>query len=193
MSEGSKWTPGKIFLLVLGILAGLAIICCGAAYLLIGDKVMAGFAFTRDSAAYILRLQKDYGETALFDMVKNDRAEFVVTIGVEGELTPERVAEVQDGAWKALGEIFGANGFLPVKHLAVGRPVAGGGKKGGSVVDWGQNVVSVEELVRRTGVPAPPLVKFLPEDMENGRVKVKVDVKTGTEDEEDGGGGTGRK
>ena len=194
MTEGSKWTPGKIFLLVLGILAGLGILCCGAGYLLLGDKIKAGIAFGTDSAAFVQKLQKDYGKTAVFGIEKNDRAEFILTIGAEGELTPERVTQVQDGAWKTFGEIFGKDGFLPVRHLAVGRPVPGGpSRQRGAVIDWGKNVVSVEELVKRTGVAAPPLVKFLPAEInaEGGNVEVKV--TTEEKDQEGDGGGSGGK
>lgn len=194
MSEGGKWTPGKIFLLVLGILAGLAILCCGAGYLLVGDKVIAGIRFGADSAAFVQHLQKDYGNTAIFGIEKNDRAEMILTIGVPGEMTPERVTEVQDGAWKAFGDVFAKNGFLPVKHLAVGKPVAGPSKQRGAVVEWGKNVVSVEELVKRTGVAAPPLVKFLPADFDGGGgVKFDVKVSGGDKDQEGGSGGTGGK
>ena len=193
MTEGSKWTPGKIFLLVLGILAGLGILCCGAGYLLLGDKIKAGIAFGTDSAAFVQKLQKDYGKTAVFGIEKNDRAEFILTIGAEGELTPERVAEVQDGAWKTFGEIFGKDGFLPIRYLAVGRPVGGPGKQRGAVIDWGKNVVSVEEMVKRTGVAAPPLVKFLPAEMDGNGMKFEVKSSDDEKVQEGDGGGTGGK
>lgn len=189
MSEGGKWTPGKIFLLILGILAGLGILCCGGIWLVAGDKIMAGISFGRNAAAYVERLQKDFGETAIFGLEKNDRTEMVLTIGVEGELTPERVALVQDTAWKALGEVFGADGFLPVRQLAVGRPMKQeGGGKSGAVIEWGRNVVDVEELVRRTGVPAPKNTAFLPEEFDGKQVKIQVKVgkESGPEEEPSG-------
>jgi hypothetical protein len=195
MTEGSKWTPGKIFLLVVGILAGLGIVCCGGLWLVAGDKIKAGITFGTDSAAFVQKLQKDYGKTAVFGIEKNDHAEFILTIGAEGELTPERVTQIQDGAWKTFGEVFGKDGFLPVKHLAVGKPVGGAGKQRGAVIDWGRNVVSVEDLVKRTGVPAPPLVKFLPANIDaNGTtIEVKATTEEGEKDQEDSGGGAGGK
>ena len=45
--------------------------------------------------------------------------EFILKIGVPGELTAERVVEVQDGAWKALSETFAKDGFFSLKQLAV--------------------------------------------------------------------------
>lgn len=193
MSDGGKWTPGKIFLLIVGILAGLAVLCCGGIWLVAGDKIMAGVSFGRNAAAYVQRLQKDYGSTAIFGIEKNDRAQMVLTIGVEGELTPERVAEVQDAAWKALGEIFGKDGFLPVAELGVGHPMKPEGGEAGSVVEWGKNVVTVEDLVKRTGVPAPKNVGFLPDEVGGRRMKFEVKVGTDRGSEEAPGGESGGK
>lgn len=194
MSEGGKWTPGKIFLLILGIVAGLGVLCCGAGWLLWGDKIKAGVSFGQNATVYVQRLQKDYGEKAIFGIEKNDRQEMVLTIGVEGELTPERVTEVQDGAWKALGDVFGTDGFLPVRQLAVGRPLEHeGGGKSGAVVEWGKNVVDVETLVQRTGVPAPKNVGFLPEEFDGKRVKIKVSVGADGKPEEEPSGEPGGK
>jgi hypothetical protein len=198
MSEGSKWTPTKIFLLVIGILAGLGILCCGGGWLMWGDKIMSGIHFGTNSGEFVRRLQADYGKTAVFGIEKNDKVEFILTIGVEGELTPERVRTVQDGAWKTFGDVYGKDGFFPVKHLAVGRPMKNSAGQGGAVVDWSANMVSTEELAKRTGVAAPPMVKFLPEDFANGRFKVSVSSTDDTKDdatdekkgkEGDGGGG----
>ena len=183
MAEGSKWTPGKIFLLIAGILGGLALLCCGAGWLLFGDKVMATFKFGQDTTRFVERLQGDFG-TAAFDFEQNDRGEMVLAVGVKDELTEERVAEVQDTVWRAVSECFGKNGFLPVKHVAVGRPGAAKGKHS-TVLEWSAHSVTVEELAQRTGVPAPPLVKFLPEDFEAEHSGVKIDMKGGGE--EDGG------
>ena len=194
MNEGGKWTPGKIFLLIVGIIAGLGVLCCGVGWLLWGDKITAGIAFGKNAAAYVERLQKDYGTTAIFGIEKNDRAEMVLTIGVEGDLTPERVTEIQDGAWKALGEVFGADGFLPVRQLAVGHPMKQeGGGKAGAVIEWGKNVVDVEELVKRTGVAAPKNVGFLPEEFDGRGMNFKVKVGTDGKGEEEPSGEPGGK
>jgi hypothetical protein len=189
MTEGSKWTPGKIFLLVIGILAGLGVLCCGIGYLVFGDKIVAIYKITQDSIAFRDRLRKDFGKGAAFGFEKNDHGEMIVTIGAEGELTPERVREVQDGAWKAIGDTYGKDGFLPVKHLAVGKPVprSGDDEEMASVVDWGKNVVSVDELVKRTGVPAPPVAKFFPTGGKHVRVQI------GGKDAEDVGDDAGAK
>jgi hypothetical protein len=189
MSEGSKWTPGKIFLLVIAILAGLGLLCCGGVYAFWGDEIMSGVYFGTNSGKFVQRLQADYGQTAVFGVEPDAQHEFVLTIGVEGDLTPERVREVQDGAWKIVGEVFGKDGFLPVKRLAVGKPLTSSMGQQGAVVDWADNIVSVEELTARTGVPAPPRVKFLPKDLGKGRVKVTTgtNVKIETTSEEGGG------
>lgn len=205
MSNGTKWSAGKIFLLIVGILAGLGILCCGGIWIVAGDKIMAGIHFGTDSAAFAQDLQKEYGSTAIFGLAPNDKQEFILTIGVDGELTPERVAAVQDGAWRAVGRTFGEHGFFPVKYVAIGHPVAGAqAAQQGSVVDWASNTVSVEELVARTGVAAPPNVKFLPDDFNNKNVKITVgtnrtqvettdEPKNEPEAEEGGGAGSGGK
>jgi hypothetical protein len=197
MAEGSKWTPGKIFLLIAGILAGLTIICCGAGWLMFGDKIMAGIEFGKGAAAYAVRLQKDFGNGAAFNIEHNDQGEMVLAIAVTDELTPQRVTEVQDTAWRSMAECFKDSGFLPVKQVAVGRPSAAGKQRSNApVIGWAANCVTVEEIVKRTGVPAPPLVKFLPEEFAEGTPGVKVKVSGGGEedggkeagDKEDGGG-----
>lgn len=186
MAEGSKWTPGKIFLLIAGILAGLAVICCGAGWLLFGDKIMSGVAFGQNTAKYAQRLQTDFGADAVFELKQGDKAEWILAVAVKDELTPERVTEVQDGAWRALSECYGQDGFFPITSVAVGRPGPGSKPGHGVVIDYSANSVPVDELVKRTGVAAPPLVSFLPDDAFAGKSNVKVSVKGGGE--EDGGG-----
>lgn len=188
MAEGSKWTPGKIFLLVVGILGGLALICCGIGWLLIGDKIVAGMHFASDTADFAQRLQKDVGANTTFDIVADDPADMALAIGVTGELTPERITEVQDLAWKALGAAYGDHGFFPVKRLGVGAGKAG--KKGkGSVSGWSAHTIAVDDIVKRTGVAAPPLVKFLPENFGNDDSDVHVTFGGSTKE---GNGGDGK-
>src|SRR5262245_32015118 len=187
MAEGSKWTPGKIFLLIAGILAGLTIICCGAGWLMFGDKIMSGIEFGKGAAAYAMRLQKDFGTGAAFNIEHNDKGEFVLAVAVTDELTPERVTEVKDTAWRGMAECFKDSGFLPVKWVAVGRPSATGKHRSNApVIGWAANCVSVDEVVKRTGVPAPPLVKFFPEEFGQGGSGVDVKVE-GSSEENKGG------
>jgi len=197
MSAASKWTPGKIFLLVIGILAGLGILCCGGVYAFWGEEIMSGVSVTINSGKFAQRLQTDYGKTAVFGIETTAEKEMLLTIGVEGELTPERVREVQDGAWRTYGEVFGKDGFLPIKHLAVGKPLTASTGQAGAVIDWSANVVSVEELVARTGVPAPPMLKILPKEFGQRHMKVTVKtegpVKVESEVEEDAGAGAEQK
>jgi hypothetical protein len=197
MAEGSKWTPGKIFLLIAGILAGLTIICCGAGWLMFGDKIMAGIEFGKGAAAYAMRLQKDFGNGAAFNIEHNDQGEMVLAIAVTDELTPERVTEVQDTAWRGMSDCFKESGFLPVRYVAVGHPSATGKHRSNApVIGWAANCVTVDEIVKRTGVPAPPMVKFLPEEFAEAHSGVDVKVGGGGKadggekdgDEEDGGG-----
>jgi hypothetical protein len=191
MAEGSKWTPGKIFLLIVGILGGLALLCCGGMYLLFGDEAIAAWRFGQDSIAFQLRLQQDIGKDTTFDIAAEDPSNIAVAIGITGDLTEERITEAQDKGWKALSESYAKNGFFPVKRLGVGTSQAD--RKGkGSVSGWTEHVVSVDELIQRTGAPAPPQVKFLPKDFDGGGSGVSVKVTSGS-DESEGEGESGGK
>src|SRR5689334_13032564 len=135
MSEGSKWTPGKIFLLVIGVLAGLGILCCGAGYFFFGDAIKGAFSIGKDSIVFVERLQKDYGPNTVFQPIPSGNGKLIVAIGVEGDLTPERVTQIQDGAWKIFAEAYKEHGFAQVTNFGIGRP--GKGRSGrGSVEDW---------------------------------------------------------
>jgi hypothetical protein len=199
MSAGSKWTPGKIFLLVIGILAGLGLICCGAGYFFLGDKFRAAIPLLTDSIQFGERLQKEFGPTATCQFLQNGNAKMILLVGVEGDLTPERVAQVQDGAWRVFAESYREHGFVPVTQLAVGRPEKGARAGHGQVGEWTHNVVDVAELVKRTGIAAPPVTSLMPQG--HGAVTVQVsgdgdatpsdpkpaDEKKGKEGDGDGG------
>jgi hypothetical protein len=178
MTEGSKWTPGKIFLLILGILAGLGLLCCGAGWLLMGDKIKAGFAFATDVKEFEKSVRTEFGPTAAFDLRDGGNAQFTLLIGVDGELTPQRVTEVQDRAWKLFGEHFAKNGFFHVEEVGVGHPTSGKKRQGKGVKDWRGNVVATSELIKRTGVAEPPIPNFLPDD-------VKMQISGHSEDEDE--------
>jgi hypothetical protein len=195
MAEGSKWTPGKIFLLVLGILAGLGILCCGAGYLLMGDKIKSAIAIGKDMASFMGTLQKELGSGTAFQLVPNGNAKFILVVGVEGELTPERVADVQDKTWKLFADAFKTDGFMTITHVAVGKPEKGGRASHQEVSDWAGHQISLADIVKRTGIAAPPISSIMPKD---GGVVVQVDgesdaPKDDKKDEGDNGGGTGGK
>jgi hypothetical protein len=184
MAASGSWTPGKIFLVVLLALAGLGLLCCGGVWFVAGDKIMGGIRFGVDSNKFVEALREEFGETASFALVNNDQNQFTLAVGVPGELTPERVTEAQDEAWRIAADVFAENGFFPVSHVAIGEPTTSGDANS-PPVNWMQNSVTVEELVRRTGVARPKIVPFLPENLgENA----KVVVKSGDETEPEGDG-----
>jgi hypothetical protein len=190
MAEGSKWTPGKIFLLIAGILGGLGLICCGGIYFLAGDKIMGMVSLGTNSVECSKRLTAEFGAGTTFELIPDGR-EFIPAVGVPGELTPERVTKVQDGAWKIVAEVFAKDGFVPASQFAVGNSGSPGKAGTGRVSNWTKNMVPIDELVARTGVPRPPLANFLPEELSGGKVEVKVTTTPDAEDEgdkEDGGG-----
>jgi hypothetical protein len=201
MSDGSSpktgWSAGKIILMIAGILIGLVVLCCVAGYFVAGDQIKAGMKFGMDMAAFQKKIETDLGEGAVA-VPQND----MLMIGLKENPSPERVVEVQDLAWKSFANHFRENGFIPVNTVAVGTVVKSGGNA--RVKNWEKNIVTVDELIQRTGVPAPPLVKFLPPEFAEKNVKINVEVNSDDEDdsedgteqdgkEEDEGGGAGGK
>jgi len=188
MAEGSKWTPGKVVLLVVGILVALTVLCCGGVFLLWGKPIVGTIRFGLDMKTLVDRLHADFGPSTRFG-IKDVDQELVVLIGVDGDLSPARVREVQDKAWKDVSETFQEHGFLPVKRLAVGRAPSGSGRH--QITDWDANAVTVEELVKRTGAAAPKKAEFLPKDMDKSHIDMTVDegghekVNVTTDDDEE--------
>lgn len=177
MAASGSWTPAKIFLVVIVVLAGLGIVCCGVGWLLVGDKVVAGIKFGVDSGEFVQELRKEFGQKAGFGLVGDDHNAFTLTIAVEGELTPEKVVESQDKAWKIVSDVFSENGFFPIAHVAIGEPGATPGENP-PPVNWAQNMVSVQDLVKRTGIARPKNVAFLPDEL-GADVRIEVKSKEG--------------
>ena len=152
-------TAAKTLKIVLWIVlgtAGLCALCCGAVFLFSKDA--------RDTVSVALRMidfgkamQQRYGAGAQISLTeRNDGGgrEMIFAVGLPA-FDPERVAEEQDALWKLFAESF-REGAPPVTHFAVGVPAAGSSK-----VKWeAEHKVAVEELVRRTGVAAPPWLLF---------------------------------
>lgn len=178
MSEGSKWTPGKIFLLIVGILFALGIVCCGGGYFLFKDKIRAAIDLGKESGVFVERLQKEVGPGTTFQPLGQGRKSVILLIGVTGDLTPERVTELQDKTWKIFAESYHEHGFVPVKELAIGKVATGKDKTSGDISDWSHNLVTVEELVKRTGVQPPPVSSIVPD----GKGSFEVNVTTGDDE-----------
>ena len=188
MSNGGGWSPGKIFLVIVCVVVGLGILCCGGVFLIWNKEIRATYDVTMDSVAFVQRLQAQYGPSTAFQMLPDGDKQFIIAIGVEGELTPERVAEVQDGVWKILSEVYGKNGFVPVRHVAIGHPSGSPGSQ--AVQDWPKNMVSAEDLVKRTGIQPPPVMKLIPTSKGGGRIRIPAENDETTEEKSgDGSGG----
>jgi hypothetical protein len=200
MSEGSKWTPGKIVLLVVGILVGLVLLCAGLVFVFLGDKIKSVVAIGQDTVVFVAKLQKEFGGTAVFQPVPSGKSKFILAIGVDGDLTPERVLDVQDRSWKLFAESYAEHGFAQVTNLAVGRPAKGRSGQG-AVEGWQDHMVSVDDLVKRTGVAAPkiasiaasddPIVKVTVEGDSSGGAKTDGSKTDGAKNDKEGGGAGG--
>lgn len=178
MSDGEK-PPGpgvgKVVLIVVAVLVGLGVLCCGIGGYMLRDKIRAGVQFGTSSAAFDQRLKADFGPRTTMTFVPDDDGRLVVVVGVEGGPTPENLAESQDKAWRAYCEAY-ADGGMPVGSLGIGTA----GQPGKSpVTSWRKNVATAEELAGRTGVTAPvtsPLFESLDPD--------KIRVSSGGEEPE---------
>ncbi len=185
MAEG-KWTPGKVILVVFLVLVVLGVLCCGGGYLLVGDKIRAVMHATADFAAFRTDCATALGPGAAVSVGKDDRRRVGLLVGVPGDLTADRVRELQDKTWKVYADAFRQRGSaVPVAFVAVGKPVAGESPGHEDVVEWGKNLIAVEELVQRTGVAAPPRNAEITRAFgEKTRVEItdgNISVTTGTQ------------
>jgi len=183
MSEGetapSGARAGKIVLIVVAVLVGLGILCCGGGFLLVGDKVTAMWQFGKASTELATGLQKEFGQGTSMNFIQDEEG-MVFVVGIPGGAKPEEVPALQDRAWKVYCEAF-QDGGLPIVGLAVGT----GTKAGGNLVRrWRKNIVSVEEIAARTGVAAPGPSKLF-EGLDQNELKVQTPGED--DDPEDGG------
>ena len=92
----------------------------------------------------------------------------VFVVGVPGGPKDDEVPALQDRAWKVYCEAF-QDGGLPVVGLGIGTA-----RKGGNpVLKWTRNVVAIDEIAARTGIPAPA-TSTLFEDLDEDELKVDV-------------------
>jgi hypothetical protein len=163
---------GRIILIVAAVLLLLALLCCGGCWVMGGKYVwkagMPQWAMSQEVAAkhgegtVVLTLPEPRSDDP-------NRMDFVLTVQVQGELTPDRVRTLQDDAWRAYVNAF-ADGGLGVKRIAVAQ-------SGVPTPDWKGNSVPADEVAARTGLPAPPDADWL-DEMKKSKVKIKTDVQT---------------
>ena len=157
MTEGEKpagMGAGKIVLIIVAVLAGLLLVCCGIAWFTGGTFIKGAIQLGQGSVAMAEDLQTVLGPGTTMQVVADDTEGMVVAVGVKGELTEERVREAQDKAWGAYCKAFEKGGFR-VSHVAVGEPVSPGTQN--QVRGWRTHMVAVAEVVQRTGKEAPPV------------------------------------
>ena len=152
-------TASKTLKIVLWIVlggAGLCAVCCGAVFLFSKDAREAVNVGMRQWK-YLSAIHTRYGAGAQISFtVRKDESgqRAIMAVGIPN-FDPAKAAEEQDALWKLFAESF-KDGALPVTHLAVGVPAAGS-----TNVSWEpEHLVPVEDLVRRTGIAAPPTVVF---------------------------------
>jgi hypothetical protein len=150
-------TAAKTLKIVLWIFlgtAGLCALCCGGV-LLFSKDTREGIAVAWRFVGFNQAVHAKYGAGTQISMTaRSDEtgSMAVLAVGIPG-FDAAKAAEEQDAIWKMFAEAF-REGAPPVTHLAVGFPATGS-----STVDWKpEHKVPVEELVGRTGVPAPPTV-----------------------------------
>jgi len=176
MSQGGGWGTGKIVLVIVIACALLGALCCGGVWMVAGDKIAAGVQIGTSSAAFQQKFAAATQPDSTIGFQADDQGLFVVLVGVKGEdLTPERIAELQDLGWVAYCDAFEAGGF-PVASLAVGKSAGAGGTP---VLGWSGNKISVEDLEARTGRSAPPVSGLMKE------AQLEIDESTESDELED--------
>jgi hypothetical protein len=181
MTEGEKPSgmgAGKIVLIVVAVLVVLGILCCGVGAFLARDKISQGVAFGKATAAFQERLVKDFGMGTLMTFAPDDDG-MVLLVGVRPAPEPERIAELQDKAWRAYCESF-AEGGIFVTSVAIGESATAANTNKTPVLKWRKNMISVADLEARTGVKAPP-----PSQLFEGMEGPNVQVGTSSEEEEE--------
>lgn len=192
MSDGDRpagMGAGKIVLIVVAVAVGLGILCCGVGAFMARDKISQTVSFTTASAAFQTRLASDFGAGTMMNFVPDDDG-MVLLVGVRPAPTEENLAELQDKAWRVYCEVY-KDGGLPITSLAIGEGAAPANAGKNPVRRWRKNVVTVEELAERTGVPAPPVSKLF-EGMDQNSVQVQVGG-TGEDSEDPEAGGDAPK
>lgn len=171
MSDGEKapgMGAGKIVLIVIAVLVGLGILCCVGGWFMGGN---IAYKLTKPNIVMHQRMTAKYGADATAMALPDQGGkDFVIVATVNLDLTPEKVTEVQDEAWRAYVDAF-SDGGVGVRRIAVAR-------SGSATPDWKSNTVDAEEVAARTGRPAPPDAEWLDTFRKSGKGKLEVEVKT---------------
>lgn len=168
----SSKSPWKIVLFVALGLVGLCLVGCIACWVGAGQGMME---FGTGIAGVETDVRAKYGNDARIEYDTPNNV-WTLAVGISGERTPEETREAQDWLWRSYATRTAKAGF-PVTRIVIGRPRGQG-------VDWDEkDVVTVEELVKRTGVAPPVRPWWLPQNPDGGNVRIKVN-KTPKDDSE---------
>jgi hypothetical protein len=156
----------KTILITLAAIATIGLLCCGGAWVLwIGPAyqryVEPAMELGKSMAAMAQALPTEMGAPTQFQPFQRSNQDIVLLFGVPAdvELTPAKVTELQDAAWKAYAESFATSGGIPfVSSLAVGH--SKGTAQNPIVGDWDDYEISLEEVSQRTGIAVPPPSEF---------------------------------
>lgn len=185
MSEGGKsegMGAGKIVLIVVLVLGGLGVLCCGGFLVLFREQVGAGINLGMAGPKLAQRLAADIGPGATFSPVPGNDGGMTMLFGIPRAFTADEVAGLQDTAWRAYCEAYADGGF-DVTGVAIGTVDP---KDPMSVKGWAEHTVSVADIESRTGVKAPRNLLAA-----GGPFNVKVEGRADGEDEADDGGAEG--
>ena len=152
--------PRKTALLIVLLSAATIGVCCGGAWLLVPEAAHDMARFGAGFGTFYGAVHEELSTGAHAELVDED-GEWVLRVGVApgDELTPERVAEVQDLAWRIYVRSW-ERGGVPLARIAVGRAESDENITV-AIRGWQEHVVEVDEVVRRTGIPRPPTARFL--------------------------------
>jgi hypothetical protein len=170
MSEQKSGNVGKIVLIIVLVLCGLGAACGGVMWYFASP----GIEIAKSSVSFQQALTAEFGPGVTFQPISTQPQSVILAVGLPGseELTEEGAREAQDKIWTLYAQSFASGGMPFARSLAVGS-ASGGGLSG-----WEQHEISIDDLVARTGVAAPPASRYEALVPDNAKVTVTTREKT---------------
>ncbi len=164
MAREGFWTPGKIILTTAVVILGIGSLICVGFGIFVKDRMGQIFGFMQASPELATTLSNDFpsGGRVIFKRMQDGT--FTLVVGIRDGGPEEPLDARLDKIWRAYTSAY-AEGGLPVDHVAVGHDSGSGLNSG--VSGWEDHQVHVDELVARTGLPAPESSSLFEEEDES--------------------------
>lgn len=180
MATNGGGGAGKTIAWVGGAVLVLILLCCGG----MAWTGKPFFDFGKNLAQMNNDLQNEHS-ASLVEGEQQTRLQITVLPGVTGQdfyavgivpdvdaLSAEEITALQDEVWDRWCTAFAEGGAMPVHGVGIGTQ---GGPNG--VHGWQDHTAPIDEVIERTGTPAPDsgwFAKFMPAPTNDA---IKVDIK----------------